>query len=507
MAALKFKDCCRILVISALASTSACVAKKSTEVSAFTIVTYNVENLFDIDGVALFDDYQLDGNVDPFGYSRAKFLTKLHNIADVLKTVNEGAGPELILFQELEADFTPESSVENFDAFLNEHYGETITSMLGAGWSEDYASYPSYAWLLKALTDAGLEGYAVVSGPSHGLDSGIAHTNAVFSRFPIRNVKRHPLVQAREIIEAELDIDGHPLIVYVNHWKSGASNLEREPIRVENAKVLRALIDTRLASDPQADILIAGDLNSHYNHSILYPDIETGINDVLGSAGAEDFRQSDLYNLWFELPPEARYSEVWRGKRGTLMHMLITRGLYDKEGISYVDGSYDKLVIPGLNSDAIGRPLKWHFTGETGGGASDHFPVMAQFTTAPFRQTAAFSLGAAAPDFERPLNVYDYTSKLDLPDGQFLNALSDAELAPYVAHLYTVKATILSIKPLRLQVGERVWPAYYANRSMIEAGGLPAYLKNNRGQARLVVQPNFYRGKSQFVIEDILGEW
>ena len=51
----------------------------------------------------------------------------------------------------------------------------------------------------------------------------------------------------------------------------------------------------------------------------------------------------DLYNLWFELPVEQRYSEVWRGRRGTLMHLLVTRGLYDAAGISYVDGSFNKL--------------------------------------------------------------------------------------------------------------------------------------------------------------------
>lgn len=499
-----------LLAILALAA-PACAAKKSAEPGTFTVVTYNVENLFDLDGVAIFDDYQLDRALtagrDPFGYSRAKFLTKLQAIAAVLKTVNHGQGPEVILFQELEADFTPGNSVEEPAAFVAQYADTSIADMLTDEWSDDYAGVPAAAWLLKALSEVELSGYQVVTVPARGLDSGIAHTNAIFSKFPIGDVTRHPLVQARDIIEAELDVDGHPLVVFVNHWKSGASNPEREPIRVENAKVLRALVDARLAADPQADIIIAGDLNSHYNHSILYPEIETGINDVLGSAGSEDFSQSDLYNLWFELSPEARYSEVWRGKRGTLMHMLLTRGLYDGKGISYLDGSFDKLVVPGLNADAIGRPLAWHFTGETGGGASDHFPIYARFSLAPFQPTAALSVGDDAPDFERPLNVYDYPEALDLSDGSFLNALSDAELAPYVAHLYTVEATVLSIQPLRIQVGERVWPAYYANRSMIGESGLPAYLKNNDGKVRLVVQPNFYRGNSQLVIEDILGAW
>ena len=87
----------------------------------------------------------------------------------------------------------------------------------------------------------------------------------------------------------------------------------------------------------------------------------------------------DLYNLWFELPVEQRYSEVWRGRRGTLMHLLVTRGLYDAAGISYVDGSFNKLCVPGLNADAFGRPLKWNFAGETGGGVFRPFSGLCAF--------------------------------------------------------------------------------------------------------------------------------
>ncbi len=485
---------------------SACSAQQAGQ-TTFTVLTYNVENLFDVDGVALFEDYQIDQSREPLGYSRRKFLSKLQTITAVLQAVNDGEGPEIILFQELEADFTPDSSVSSAGDFVEEYADITVESMLTSEWSDAYAGIPAEAWLLKSLSEQGMSGYHVAVTASRGLESGIAHANAIFSKFPLREVQGHPLRQARDILEAEIDVKGRPFYVYVNHWKSGASNPEREPIRVENAKVLRGLLDARLRMDPQADILVAGDLNSHYNHSILYPDIQTGINDVLGSTGAEDFSQGDLYNLWFELPPEARYSEVWRGRRGSLMNMLLTPGLYDAEGISYVDGSYNKLVLPGLNADAIGRPLAWHFTGSTGGGASDHFPIYASFRIGSFQARDPLSLGRDAPDFERPLNVYDYTGPLDLADGSFLNPLNDAELAPYVGHLYTVNARVKSIHPLRIEVGTRVWPAYYTNRSMIGEAGLPAYLKRHEGRVRLVVKPGFYRGASQLVVENILGTW
>lgn len=468
----------------------------------FTVVTYNVENLFDADGVSIFDDYKVNS-----GYTPRKLLTKLQTIASVLKSVDGGDTPEIVLFQELEADFTPESTVEDYDAFLEMYSDTTVADMLDTEWSDAYAGYPASAWLLKALADEGLMGYHVVTSEYRGTNSGPAHTNAIFSAFPIIKHEAHPILMARDIIEAELEVEGQSLFVYVNHWKSGASNPDREPIRVENAKVLRSLIDARLEADSHADIIIAGDLNSHYNHSALFPNIVTGVNDILGSTGNESFYETDLYNLWFELEPEARYSEVWRGRIGTLMHMLITQGLYDDSGISYIDGSFDKLVIPGINADLIGRPIRWHSAGETGGGVSDHFPVYARFSVGAFKATAALSIGDDVSSYEYPLSVAQFNGDLKLKDGNFLNYLSDAELLPHVGQLYTVDAVVESLRPLRLKVGRRTWSAYYSDPNFIEEGGLPFYMKNHRGQARLVVQSNFYRGKSQLIVEDILGAW
>ncbi|MEM8867559.1 MAG: hypothetical protein AAGC73_04765 [Verrucomicrobiota bacterium] len=478
-----------------------CHAAQSDE--SFTVVAYNLENVFDVDGVALFEDYKQDDLEDPFVYTRRKLLTKLENAAAVLKAVNEGAGPEVLLIQELEGDFTPDSAVTDFDAFLEAHASTTVASMLTDGWDPDYAGLPAVAWLHKALADYGLECYEVVVAPSKAMDSRIAHVNAVFSKFPIKSVAVHPLLEARDILEVELEVEGHRLWLYDNHWKSGASNPKREPVRLQNADVLRSLIDQRLEEDPAAEIIIGGDLNSHYNQSLLFPKIETGINDVLGSQGDESFQGGDLYNLWFELPPEARFSEVWRGRRGSLMHLILSGGLYDSEGISYVDGSFAKLVVPGLNVDAIGRPLAWNPAGTTGGGFTDHIPVMAEFRLGAFRAAGPLSKGDDALDYEMPLSLADFPELSQFPDGAFIGEIEDAELGPYVDRLYEVEAAVLGIKPLRLKVGEAVWPAYTYDKNLFKESALPAYL--NEGKlAKLVVRIHIYRGKKQLIVEKIL---
>ncbi|MFW5874383.1 MAG: endonuclease/exonuclease/phosphatase family protein, partial [Verrucomicrobiota bacterium] len=467
----------------------------------FSVVTYNVENLFDVDEVAVYSDYRADRPDEPFAYSREKLWTKLDNITRVLAKVNDGAGPEVILFNELEGDFTPESGAgEDKAAFLDEFADTTVEAMLGEEWKPEYAGYSAADWLLKAMADAGMTGYEVAVAPAKPEEDVVAHVNALFSRFPIEQVEFHPIEQARDILEARLDVDDEPLWIYGNHWKSGASNPDRERIRLENARVLREELDARLAADPSADVVVAGDLNSHYNHDLLFPEIETGINDVLGAQGDETFGDdADLYNLWFELPPADRYSEVWRGRRGSLMHLIVSPGLYDDSGISYVDESFEVLKYPGLNADQIGRPLSWSFAGRTGGGFSDHFPIMARFSTRPFERTAPPSEGDDALDYEMPLG-YSEEQDLDLEAGDFLGGIGDAELGPYVGKLYAVEARVVQAEPIRLKVGDDRWSAYSFDPSIREA------LREAVGAERelnLVVSLGIWKDRRQFIVEGI----
>jgi hypothetical protein len=149
--------------------------------------------------------------------------------------------------------------------------------------------------------------------------------------------------------------------------------------------VLRTRLDEILQADPHADIIIGGDFNSQYNQKQRYPAMkETGINDVLHSQGnvrAIHGSQRDLYNLWFELPPAERGSDVFRGEWGTLVQLIVSRGLYDFRGVQYVDKSFGVVKIAGLNVSADGTPRRWTFDGPAGDGCSDHLPVFARFVT------------------------------------------------------------------------------------------------------------------------------
>ncbi len=424
----------------------------------FSVVAYNLENVFDLDGRAEFSDYKMSGDKGGKSpaYSPAMLLRKVEGHAQVLKTIGDGTGPEVILIQELERDQTPESGITSPSAFLASPLGRTpLRELLREPIRRDVAGLPSYAIFLKALHEAGMGPYYVAlpdnatNLPANYEPS--VHTNAVFSKFPIAEVYAFPTPGAREILEAHLNVHGHRLIVFSNHWKAGASNPDTEPTRVENARTLRSRLDTLLKIHPQADIVVGGDLNTYYNQKRLFNFKRAAINDVLRSIGDEtrmdDPRETALYNLWYELPPDRRYTEVWRGMYGTLMHLLVTNGLYDRRGIAYVDNSFTNVIRPGLNTDHWGRPLSWRKEGG-GSGLSDHLPIVAQFRVV--------SPGYEDDSYDQP-RMIDY-SLSKLPNGYIVRDLEGPLLKDVAREPSAWRGDVFRVK------GERVKAEFPAAR-------------------------------------------
>lgn len=441
----------------------ACLLLTVLPVSAreFTVVTYNVENLFDADGAAVYEDYVETG--EPDGYSPAKMARKLQTIGEVLKTFNDGRGPEVVAFNEIEMDFTPDTRVPDLAGFLDKYKDTTAQAMLTTGLNDEIRGLPSEALLLKHLEDIGLTGYHVAVGedkpdlaaldPKNKTAHKKGQKNVLFSKFPIKAKISHPTLDARDILEATLDVEGYPFTVFVNHWKSGAGNAATEETRRENARTLRTRLDEIFATDPSADILLAGDFNSQYNQTQAYPEMgKTGINDVLGSQGDElatsTSRGLSLYNLWHELPPDERHSDQFGGRWGTLMQKMITPGLYDHKGIQYVDNSFTVVILDGVNAVTPLRiPRRWTNLGE-GHGASDHFPVSARFRTtgdgdAAKRLTLENPGQPGAPG-EVSL-VYREVEPSDCPE--FTPAMGKNP-GPHMGDLFRVRGSVASQQPL-----------------------------------------------------------
>ena len=180
----------------------------------------------------------------------------------------------------------------------------------------------------------------------------------------------------RGILEVELEVEGHPLHLFVNHWKSRTGGVEEtEPARREAARVLAARIRTLLAADPAADIVALGDLNA-------------GVEEIRGGDLALTDRPQEagwrgtrllLVETWYERPRAEWGSYVFRGKWQTLDHVLLSAGLFDRRGVAYEPGSFRVLREPSLLDPRTGFPLRWNPFPRRGaaaaGGISDHLPL------------------------------------------------------------------------------------------------------------------------------------
>ena len=471
----------------------------------FWVMAYNVENLMDVDRVAPYDDYTEIAD-DPNSYSPAKLLRKLKTICRVLKSAPGGIGPDVVILNELEVDQTPESSVADLKEFLKKHESTTYEKMLTTELNDELRGLPVEAWLLKALEDEGLRGYTILVGevdPTTG-QHGEAVKVGLLTRFPILETKTHPTNQARGILEAKLDVEGYPVFVFGNHWKSGAGNPAMENVRLGNAKVLRERLNQVFQENPRADVILGGDFNSQYNQCQRYPFMpKTGVQDVLGSQGDPAiFKKTDgpdLYNLWFEVSPEKRISDEYGGEWGTLMQLLVSRGMGDGQGVDLVPGMLTQLRIPDLNIQGpLGLPWRWTNYGP-GWGASDHFPVMAQFQvadgTAPSFESRAWS---TVPPKEVLKVGFDRIDRSKLRNASVLKDASPEDLAKAIGEIFVVEATFSKIRPLEVEVGGKNYSLHSFDKDLKKTLGNEPKGK----QTAFLGELGLHKGRLQFVVHD-----
>jgi len=471
----------------------------------FTVMAYNVENVFDVDRISLYDDY-LESPTDENSYGPSKLARKLKTIATVLKSVGNGRGPDVVILNELEVDHSPESKVLDLPEFLQKYSGTTFEKMLTSDLTDELRGIPVQAWLLKALEDEGLHGYTVVVGdvPEVAQKHQDAITTGLLTRFPIVSKKTWETPSARGILETELEVGGVKVTIMGNHWKSGAGNPAMENTRLGNAKTVRDRLDQILQANPAADVVIGGDFNTQYNQGQRYSFMtKTALQDVLGSQGDAKVLggegKPDLYNLWFDVDPEKRYSDEYNGEWGTLIQIIITRGLGDGKGVDYVPGSFHQVLVPGVNvREPLGLPWRWTNYGP-GWGASDHFPVMATFRVGDgINVVGGASPKSSLPPKEVVLVGFDRVDRSKLRNASVLQGASAEEVARAIGEYFLVEGTLSKIRPLEIEVGGKLYSLHSYNKNLKDAIRVMA----KGSQVKVVGELGLYKGKLQFIIQD-----
>ena len=437
------------------------VYSSKTSTASFQVVVYNVENLFDSDGVSLYNDYKKEM------YGRKELENKLDKICDILRKIGGKTGPDVILFQEIEVDRTPEK-------------------------------FPSAAEeLLKEMNIRGMGPYNFSFGynTNESPDKWPAVHCLTLSKFPIIKSRLHPLINARPILETTLSVQGSPLILFNNHWKSGASSAQMENYRLQNARVLRNRIDYLIQQNPETDFIIGGDLNSHYNQSTVYSEEmqRTGINHILMSQGIEPPKNDSgevLYNLWHEISFDQRGSDVWKGKWGTLMHIILPSSMYDTKGVNYIADSFKIESYSGLNQiHGLNIPFEW--SNELNGfGASDHFPISARFKVSNEKTDIGNNFSSIELE-QRSVN-FDYAKKnAAIWITRFLSSENFGKT-------YRFKGFIKNKNPLTIEIDQREFGLYShdpSTRNILFSNKISHELSATGYLSR-------YRGKWQFIIAE-----
>lgn len=294
----------------------------------FKVATYNVENLFDLhyDG----QEYEEYIPHNKHQWNEQNFQKKIANLALVIK--------------DLDADILALEEVEN------EKVLQTLNHALGN------KAYP-YLFYPTKKERSSIE-------------------SALLSRFPITQTSSTMIKdQTRGIHHLSVLVDGKILGLYLNHWPAYKE-------KVEERILYATTLNTMIKKNPKEEYILLGDFNAPYK--IEKDDWGMALVHVL-KAGDKD---AVLYNLWYELPENKRYSHAFGKKKSTLDQMIIPKTLSDKQGIDYKSDSFS-VFEKDYMLDEKGNPKRWQISekgrGEHQGvGFSDHLPLSAIFQTSPF---------------------------------------------------------------------------------------------------------------------------
>ena len=266
----------------------------------FSIATFNVENLFDSS-----DPHPSDLPLP----SRSQYELDL---AKTASTIEAMGAPTIVGLQEIENIGILERLVEQ----------------------DSIASYSYQPFLVEGTDSRGIDVAYLVRGDQATVEGATAFAA------PEGLTSRPPLV-----ITTTIHLESGDQTVYVlnNHFTSmSGGEIPTEPRRKAQAAWNVTLVQRILAHDPQAHIIVMGDLNSFYDSPPL---------DV--------FREAGLRHVYEFVEPDRPYTYIFQGESETLDHILVTPSLYDglaRVTVLHVNADYP----PPIPDDPSARAVSDH---------------------------------------------------------------------------------------------------------------------------------------------------
>ncbi|HNX67143.1 MAG TPA: endonuclease/exonuclease/phosphatase family protein [Bacteroidales bacterium] len=309
------------------------------------IAFYNLENLFDtIDAPDV-----LDEEFTPTGPNRwdsQKYWHKINNMALAISKIGEDdgwkGGPAIIGLSEMENRQVLEDLIKS-----------------------------------PALKESG---YQIVHYDSHderGVDVALLYRSRFFR---VTSSTSNPLRifnedGKRDYTRDQLVVsgiyDGEPMSFIVNHWpsRSGGEAASR-PKRNAAADLTRHLVDSLVALNPDAKVVVMGDLNDD-------PTNESLRKHLRAVGDPKDVKTDEMFNCTFPLYKKGIGSLYYRDGMNLFDQIIVTPALLGKDYSSYKFFKariFNSSFLVQKDGQYKGYPLRSYVGTVFQGGFSDHFP-------------------------------------------------------------------------------------------------------------------------------------
>jgi len=165
---------------------------------------------------------------------------------------------------------------------------------------------------------------------------------------------------------------GEPLHVFVNHWPSRRGGEEvSAPGRASAARVCKHKIDSIIALNLDAKIVVMGDLNDD--------PVSPSVAVVLGAKGDKSqVQRGELYNPWMNMYKQGIGTLAYNDSWNLFDQIMISSGFLNKEqdGFFFQDAKiFNKPWMVQTDGKYKGYPKRTYDFDNYAGGFSDHFPT------------------------------------------------------------------------------------------------------------------------------------
>ncbi|HSH20429.1 MAG TPA: hypothetical protein VLA03_08240 [Draconibacterium sp.] len=317
--------------------------------SEYSILFYNVENLFDTqDNPETEDDtFTPEGDLH---WTNKRLTNKLLNISKVILSASGWSSPDIVVFAEIENRIVLEKLV-------------------------NYTP-------LKSLP------YKIIhkeSSDTRGIDVGLIYNSEHF--FPIKYhyypiiTKNGPL-DSREILYVSgVFNQKDTLHIFGNHWPSRYSGLlETKSLRKAAAELLKSKVDELNNSYQSPKIVIMGDFNDN-------PEDESISETLLAKKVEQPIESNHLYNLFYDFNRADEGTLKFQSQWFVFDQIIVSGSLISSDKGIYTKPENAKiLALPFLleQDKKFGgqKPFRTYYGFSYNGGFSDHLPVLLQLNVA-----------------------------------------------------------------------------------------------------------------------------